>query len=1184
MLSANIKQRINSTYAEYNDGTVELEARFGKKTFRGFKPGVSIQVFNRIKSYFDKNAEGLSSKTTDYIGNNIRKTVTSPEGSDNPQIIWIQKTRLWNQDDKNYNIRYSTSREIPIHPVENFEPEIIREKNRYSYQVFKNTVRIDLTMVDMLDLQNKKRGETRYEVEIELINPRGLKSFESAIRVVLQKILDTITLYTSKEADTIISHVNMVLGGRRRNIIDNYPLVQARNLKLKDMVWGGLIGNKNTGYSVTHKADGKRKMLVFHSSGVWLVMAPDSINRVTSTQIPTLNGAILDGEMIPLDHRSKGAPKSRIWYMAFDCLSWNNDKSIQDKPHGMRMNHAQAVADILKTNVIHVNTKSFRNFGTPQEFYMIMRDMFRSQEHLTYKQDGFMFTPVNAVYNPHSDNNKLRKRVLTKYPDICKWKPKHQLTIDFKIQWKASMGGRVVNLYSNVKGKPVLFVGSDNFPYNGEIDNNNILTNEIPNGTIVEYGWDYERNLLIPHIIRHDKFKPNSLSVAIDVWEDINRPLERTTMIGDTFVLMRRYHNRIKRDLFGYDNNLTLLDIGSGRGGDVAKWRRYSKIVAVEPNAEHIVELRRRLELHNMTDRVRIVNTGGEDIETIYRNVREFIGDRVDVVSMMLSMSFFWRNQSMVNRLINTIGVNIKENGRMIFLTIDGDLVEQTFEPAFDTGPALTRLDLGPATLTYNSTKIPKELHINIEGTIVQDQTEWLVRLQDLIEGMRNFGFDFTERKRADEERFLTEEEITMTQMYTYGVISATEKISLPEMNQVLPNKEVFPGLLTDQNEINLVINNTYVSPKKLETIEKPPINDTQVIFGKHPITPTKSSETFETLKTIKNANKKMESDKSISFPGFIPLQDIQGFPITGLELPGVVHDLPKLPTVTTVTTGTEQTGNQVFPVFPGAVHGLPGLPKLPIVTTGTEQTGFPPQVFPDLPVLPVLPNIAIPEILNFEHELPGIPTDTYETLRVSWYQQEPVVRIGAIGDGSCFFHATLGGYYPPYQNNADSFYRMDLVKKIRRDIAYTLQMDDPNNEHMTLWETAANGQFAALYEQQLMGLDFGDIFDFPVDFSLEGLQRLFNSLQYLGNEVYQYASDMLGIDIYIMRLTNQDLYVHQNTSVRGKNRKIVMISGNGNHYETVGVERENMFQTVFDQNDPFIVSMRALIEDEGGI
>ena len=117
------------------------------------------------------------------------------------------------------------------------------------------------------------------------------------------------------------------------------------------------------------------------------------------------------------------------------------------------------------------------------------------------------------------------------------------------------------------------------------------------------------------------------------------------------------------------------------------------------------------------------------------------------------------------------------------------------------------------------------------------------------------------------------------------------------------------------------------------------------------------------------------------------------------------------------------------------------------------------------------------------------------------------------------------------------------------------------------------------------MGLDFNDIFDYPVDFSLNGMQRLFNSTSYLGNEVYQYASDILGIDIYIMRLTNRDLYVHQNTSVRGLVRKVIVISGNGNHYETVGVERgpERLFQTVFDQTDPFIIALRSQIEDEGG-
>ena len=141
MLSAGIKQRINSTYAQYNDGTVELEARVGHLTNRGFKPGVSREVFNRIKQYFDQRAGAVETKTTDYIGKinnqNVRKTVTVPtDNTTQPQTIWITKDRLWNQEDKNYGVRYSMSREVPIQPVPNFVPDVIREKNRYSYSVF----------------------------------------------------------------------------------------------------------------------------------------------------------------------------------------------------------------------------------------------------------------------------------------------------------------------------------------------------------------------------------------------------------------------------------------------------------------------------------------------------------------------------------------------------------------------------------------------------------------------------------------------------------------------------------------------------------------------------------------------------------------------------------------------------------------------------------------------------------------------------------------------------------------------------------------------------------------------------------------------------------------------------------------------------------------------------------------
>jgi len=214
------------------------------------------------------------------------------------------------------------------------------------------------------------------------------------------------------------------------------------------------------------------------------------------------------------------------------------------------------------------------------------------------------------------------------------------------------------------------------------------------------------------------------------------------------------------------------------------------------------------------------------------------------------------------------------------------------------------------------------------------------------------------------------------------------------------------------------------------------------------------------------------------------------------------------------------------------------------------------------------------------EYELPLIPMDTFQKINVSWYPQEIVVRLGSIGDGSCLFHSVLNGYYPPYQNNPNVKFRIEWVQKLRRDLAYSLRLPDVNHPGMTNWETAAGGQFVALYEQQLMGIDFGQVFGQAVDFSLQGLQKLFNSTSYLGDEVYQYASDMLGIDIYIMRLTNKDLYVHLNTASKNLNRKAVVISGNGHHFETVGVERNGLFQTVFDQNDPFIQAIKGFVKE----
>jgi len=521
MLSSYLKNKIINTTGD----DLELEARFGFYKNNRFNSDVKRQVFNRVKAYFDEKSTETKVNTTDYIMGKVRKSVYS-----DGKVIWINKDRVWNEEDKNYGIRYSMSREIPVDAMTTyFQPEVIREKNRSSYFIFNDTVRIDLTQVNQV---STGKDALTFEVEVELVDRKALTNFEKTVIIVSRLILDTVLLYTMRERSDIINEVNHILGSDKKGFLDYYPLVQARNLKLRDMVYGGLIGNGKTGYSVTHKVDGVRKMLVFAKSGIWL-LSTTSVNKISNQVVPRFTGSILDGELVPKDKRLDGAPNNYFWFLAFDTLAWDYDNSVQNKSHFDRLQYAQSIADNMKTDLIYVNTKSFTIFETPSQFFTIMRDMFRQQLVLPYKQDGFMFTPENTLYNPHSDKMPYKKRKLTDYPDICKWKPQDELTIDFQIKWKMTPEGKVLELYVNEKGKPVLFTKLDS------VDVENPLTLNLPSNTIVEYRYDYDREMLTPTRIRFDKDKPNSRKTAEDVADDILNPITEETMKGDTFTLLR---------------------------------------------------------------------------------------------------------------------------------------------------------------------------------------------------------------------------------------------------------------------------------------------------------------------------------------------------------------------------------------------------------------------------------------------------------------------------------------------------------------------------------------------------------------------------------------------------------------------------------------------------------------------
>jgi hypothetical protein len=1059
-------------------GRSEVEVRFHD---------VTRAQFIRLKSFLTRPTKGITittERTTDYIQGDIRRTVSGET------VTWLRKNRVWWVDVPEYSLRIAVNRELDIAPLTEFKSTVIRNKDRMSVMLTGGTVRVDLTEVSM---QVDGQDRVVYEVEIELLQ-FNLPALESAVSFIYRQLLETTELYTWSERKAVLGQINNLLNpeaGPETGRLDPAVVVQARNLKLRDLVWGGIIANPITGYTVTHKADGVRKLLVFHKSGVWLVMGTE-VNCVRHGEVPQLTGTILDGELIPSESKLPGAPQTRHWYVAFDCLAIQGQTNIQMQPHADRMKISQIIADKFKDTLLYVTTKAFHSFNTPERFFEVMASMFREQPFLVYRNDGFMFTPETTPYNSHSDQNPLPARVLTRYPDICKWKPLEKLTIDFRIIWRAGMQPRELELNVFERGQDVKFTGSKLNPFDMTmVDVDNPMTRNLPTGTIVEYGWDIKTERLLPQRLRLDKLRPNHKNIAVDVWDDIHHPIDIETLSGQSLALVRAYQNQVKRALYDSDTGETLLDIGGGRGGDVSKWRRYRRVVTVEPNADNRQELEHRIQVQGIQGKVRVVAAGGEETEVITKVVRDFLG-QANTVSLMLSLSFFFGDPTKLRSLAQTIITNLKPGGQILYLTIDGDSVDQVFDPAFQ-GVVLKRLDLGPANFERVS---PNEMKVHIAGTIVEDQTEWLVRLPELVDALNAIAprFTLTSRHRATTEKFMSAGEALYSEMYSFGSITsglvATPELAPPPVMPQLGLKPQLPSPKLVQDPLVSTVPGALPVPRPLSP--RPPL----------PAQPLKSVT-------------------PVIQPGPIP----QPAPV--IQPAPIVQPQPAPVVQPTQTPRTE----------------LPWL-----------------QVTPPLRFGAVIPNT------------PAYGDDAVEQLVVPWYQQEKVYRIATIGDGSCFFHAFLKAWYSPYQTDSNYDFRYNLVKRLRRDLAWLLGQPNPESK-ATYWATAANGGFVERNRMQQAGTNFG----VPFQYSLEGLQKLINSMDYVGEEVYNYTADVIGFDVYVMYANRENLQLIHIAEKVGTKRPAVVIQGNGRHYEVVAIERQGQLQTNFTSEDALIRAIRTL-------
>ncbi len=329
----------------------------------------------------------------------------------------------------------------------------------------------------------------------------------------------------------------------------------------------------------------------------------------------------------------------------------------------------------------------------------IVKSLEESKE-IVEKTDGLIFQPYIRYCNPYT----------------FKWKPPIQLTIDFYLQRMTEKDvtdlgkefhGDQFYYYTKVgetgkdkKNDMKIFKGDYNHPYDGYImlGRNTIKEEggEPIDGRIVECEWrKYVGGDLdfVPLRIREDRTRPNDETpTAISNWEDINNPITQDTIEGLNLKIMRKYHNEIKMNLLSksFAPGATILDIGSGRGGDIQKWKTLGlgKVYAMEPDiGDTIEEFNKRLEQDRNNKlredmkkecpftypKVTVLNYGAHETSEIKQVLKE---DKaiLDGIVAFFSLTFFPKSEEMYNNLLNTINL-LPPGGKFIGIVLSGENV-----------------------------------------------------------------------------------------------------------------------------------------------------------------------------------------------------------------------------------------------------------------------------------------------------------------------------------------------------------------------------------------------------------------------------------------------------------------------------------------------------------------------------
>jgi len=789
---SNLISYVKSQLQQDHEGEVEVEARIGVISVSRY-----FKAFDKIASTMPRVDQYME---VDVLYNSPNGTLRKRERLTEPQRTEVIEKRLlkkWtNFNTDNYGINIAVSVERLLNEdVDRYTPILLRSKKRTSFAEPHSPYRFDLSEVKEVNLNNVdmskvdwdvpetyRSGVTnRYELEVEILQltETALEKFHEAVKKLFQYAYNSNIPYTLSQRSDMFSSINIRIGGEPLNDrFDLNVLTQARNLTVNDLSYGAMIpyivkpGSPGmTEYYVTAKADGNRVLLIVEKDGFWVGSIPDGLNHYTHKSVtysPKWIGTVFECEEVPIKNRTLAMANYRGMYVViYDCIYTQNNSQLREQTLVERLKLVKDfVAEIDPNNpMVLFSAKVYYPCRTIPEFYTSVQAFIDNTNALSYKTDGLIFTPNsgylptgNVAFSRRATTKDTKMRTLANYTDICKWKPRELNTFDVLFEkeqfWIISNNGGLEVFKPN--GKELI---------TGDIiyDMKPAVFNE---GVVYEIGWDFTLGKPLLHRARYNKTLPNSAKVAYDAWRMLFNPLDVKALLGRDLTLMRRYQNREKARVLNMGSG-RLLDLGSGRGGDILKWSKYTKIYAIEPSEQNRLIFNERLkeQTDELQNKIELFPYYAQDTDKIWQAIQQ---EPVDTISMMLSLTFLFKDTETLQGLINTIDKCLAPGGQLLVTVMDGDLVKATMANGLvvhkDGKTKLAFPIEGVADFdVYDDNHT---VDITLYGTIVENQTEYLTRMRELSNILAEKGFKLTTNYILDRERFLNPIESALTRMY----------------------------------------------------------------------------------------------------------------------------------------------------------------------------------------------------------------------------------------------------------------------------------------------------------------------------------------------------------------------------------------------------------------------------------